>query len=126
MDSELTSRISAVVFQLATAEKQRLEAVGTFVELEELATEIGDEVTRQLMNQQLVDRSNQTAESTAAACCPDCGNPGSPGDPLHRQLQSRRGELSYHEPSFNCPACRRSFFPSGRPDGTSGPRHRDA
>jgi len=45
MDSELTTKISEVVFQLATAEKQRLEAAGTFVELEELATEIGDEVT---------------------------------------------------------------------------------
>lgn len=58
--SELTSKILDVVFQLTSAEKQRLEAAGTFVELEKLATEIGDEVTRQLMNQQLVKRSNQT------------------------------------------------------------------
>lgn len=125
MDSELTTKISDVVFQLASAEKQRLEAAGTFVELEELATEIGDEVTRQLMNQQLADRSNQTAESTSNACCPDCGSSGSPGDPLHRELQSTRGELSYHEPSFHCPNCRRSFFPSGRSDGLTGPGHRN-
>jgi hypothetical protein len=125
MDSELTTKISDVVFQLAAAEKQRLEAAGTFVELEELATEIGDEVTRQLMNQQLVDRSNETAESVAGVCCPDCGSPGSPGDPVHRELQSTRGELSYHEPSFHCHSCRRSFFPSGRSDGITNPSHRD-
>lgn len=126
MDSELTTKISEVVFQLATAEKQRLEAAGTFVELEELATEIGDEVTRQLMNQQLVDRSNRTAESETGFCCPDCSSVGSPGDPKHRELESRRGKLSYHEPSFYCQSCRRSFFPSGRSDGTSVPRHGDS
>ncbi len=125
MDSELTTNISDVVLQLASAEKQRLEAAGTFVELEELATGIGDEVTRQLMNQQLVDRSNQVAESDTDACCPDCGSSGSPSDPLHRELQSTRGELSYHEPSFDCPSCRRSFFPSGRSNGLTGPSDRD-
>ena len=83
MDSELKRRISGVVFQLATAEKQRLEAAGTFVELEELTAEIGDEVTRQLMNQHLADRSNRTAESPHEVCCPDCGGPGSPG-PSHQ------------------------------------------
>lgn len=126
MDSELTTKISDVVFQLATAEKERLEAAGTFVELEELATEIGDEVTRQLMNQQLVDRSNQAAESAADVCCPDCGSPGVPGAPLHRELQCTRGELSYHEPSFDCRSCRRSFFPSGRSDGITVPSHSDS
>jgi hypothetical protein len=125
MDSELTTKISDVVFQLASAEKQRLEAAGTFIELEELATEIGDEVTRQLMNQQLVDRSNQTAESATAGCCPDCGSSGSLGDPLHRELQSTRGKLNYHEPSFDCPSCRRSFFPSSRSNGLTGPSHGD-
>ncbi len=125
MDSELTTKISDVVLQLAAAEKQRLEAAGTFVEIEELTIEIGDEVTRQLMNHQLVDRSNQIAESTTDACCPDCGSPGSPGDPLHRELQSKRGKLSYHEPSFDCRSCRRSFFPSGRSNGLTSSSDRD-
>ncbi len=77
MDSELTTKISEVVNQLAAAEKQRLAAAGTFIELEELAMEIGDEVTRQLMNRELVDRSNQTAEASTADC-PDCSSSGSP------------------------------------------------
>jgi len=114
-----------VVLQLAAAEKQRLEAAGTFVELEELAIEIGDAVTCQLMNHQLVDRSNQLAESGTDSCCPDCGSPGVPGDPLHRELQSTRGELSYHEPSFDCHSCRRSFFPSSGPNGFTSSSHRD-
>lgn len=125
MDSELTTKISDVVNQLAAAEKQRLAAAGTFIELEELAIEIGDEVTRQLMNRELVDRSNQTAEASTADC-PDCSSSGSPGDPLHRELQSTRGELSYHEPSFHCPSCRRNFFPSGRPNGIASPRNGDS
>jgi len=49
MDSELTARISGIVRQLADREQKRLLAAGTFIEIEELACEIGDEVTRQLM-----------------------------------------------------------------------------
>ena len=60
MDSELKSRLSGIVRQLAEQEHQRLRAAGTIVELEELACEIGDEVTRQLMSGALAERSSRS------------------------------------------------------------------
>ena len=121
MDSELSSKISGIVSELALAEQERLKAAGTFVELEDLASEIGDEVTRQLMGQELSDRSNEAAQDETALC-PDCGECCHRCEARHRQLQSSRGKISYHEPSFYCLECRRSFFPSSRPHGATSPR----
>lgn len=73
MDSELKSRISVVVEQLAKQEQQRLKAAGTFIELEELACEIGDEVTQQMLGSELADRCNRAADQTHA--CPTCNCP---------------------------------------------------
>lgn len=116
MDSELSSKISGIVSELAKVEQARLQAAGTFVELEELACEIGDEVTRQLMGSELGDRSNSAASDTAL--CPDCGECCHQAEAAHhRRLTSSRGEVSYHEPTFYCRDCRRSFFPGSRPNG---------
>ena len=122
MDSELSSKISGAVSQLAKAEQDRLKAAGTFVELEELACEIGDEVTRQLLGSELVDRSNFAASDTAL--CPDCGECCHQAEAHHRQLISSRGQIGYHEPRFFCRDCRRSFFPGSWPDGA--PRQGDS
>lgn len=122
MDSELSSKISSIVSELAVAEQERLKAAGTFVELEDLASEIGDEVTRQLMGHELSDRSNEVAQDDTALC-PDCGECCHRCEASHRQLQSSRGTISYHEPGFNCRQYRRSFFPSSRSNGTAGPRN---
>jgi uncharacterized protein with PIN domain len=116
MDSELTTRISGIVRQLAEQEQQRLRAAGTFVELEELACEIGDEVTRQLLSGELGERSNEVAESETQAC-PDCGQSSSKSEAQHRKLDSSRGEIEYFEPAYHCPTCRRAFFPGSRIDG---------
>jgi uncharacterized protein with PIN domain len=115
MDSELSTRISGVVNQLAGQEQQRLRAAGTFVELEELACEIGDEVTRQLMSGQLAERSNEAAESDSQVC-PDCGQSSSQCDTQHRKVDSSRGPIEYFEPAYHCPSCRRAFFPGSRLD----------
>ncbi len=117
MDSELSRKISGIVAELAEAEQARLQAAGTFVELEELACEIGDEVTRQLMGGELADRGNAAASDTAL--CPDCGECCHQNEAPPRRLTSSRGEVSYHEPTFYCRDCRRSFFPSGRSDGAA-------
>ena len=45
MDSELKSKVSGLARELAKQERARLRAAGTFIELEELACEIGDELT---------------------------------------------------------------------------------
>jgi len=115
MDSELSTRISGIVRQLAEQEHARLRAAGTFVELEELACEIGDEVTRQLMSEELAGRSNEAAEAESQAC-PDCGQSSCNSEAHHRKLDSLRGEVEYFEPAYHCPTCRRAFFPGSRLD----------
>lgn len=115
MDSDLRSRISGFVKQMAEQEQRRLRAAGTFVELEELACEIGDEVTRQLMGAELAERSNEAAEA-GSQCCPDCGQASSRADTQHRKLDSSRGRVEYFEPAYHCPSCRRAFFPGSRLD----------
>jgi len=110
MDGRLQAKVKALTKELAHEEQARLRAAGTMVELEELACEIGDEFTNQLMSLEMADRSNQAAE--AATCeCPDCGYCCGQGNPNSRKLAGLRGEVSYYEPAFYCPVCRRSFFP---------------
>jgi hypothetical protein len=42
--------------------------------------------------------------------CPDCGA-ACPVKPQPRRLVVRGGSLTFDEPAFRCPACRRDFFP---------------
>ncbi len=117
MDGHLKAKVRALTRELAREERTRLQAARTMIELEELACEIGDEFTSQLVSLEMAKRSNQAAEA-ATYECPDCGNCCGQGDPKSRQLAGLRGEIRYHKPTFYCPACRRSFFPgsrSGRP-----------
>jgi hypothetical protein len=125
MDGRLKSKVKAMVQELAREEQARLRAAGTMIELEELACEIGDEFTVQLMSLEMADRSNEAAEAETCEC-PDCGNCCGQGDPNSRTLASVRGEVSYREPVFDCPTCRRSFFPGSRQGGPAGPGDGDA
>lgn len=125
MDSELTTRISGLIRQLAEQEHNRLRAAGTIVELEDLACEIGDEVTRQLLGGELADRSNEAAEVESQPC-PDCGLGSTRREPHRRRLDSSRGELEYFEPAFHCSACRRAFFPGSGINRSAGESYPDA
>jgi len=125
MESELKTRLAGIVGQLAAQEQERLRAAGTIVELEELACEIGDEVTRQLMRGELAERGNEAAEE-ATQVCPDCGQATANSDRHHRRLESVRGEIEYFEPAYHCPSCRRAFFPGSRIDRLVRASHRDA
>jgi hypothetical protein len=125
MDSELRTRISGIINQLAKQEHQRLRAAGTFVELEELACEIGDEVTRQLMAGQLAERGDEVATGGSQPC-PDCGQSSSRAEMEHRELDSLRGPIEYDEPAFHCPTCRRDFFPGSRLDRFATASHHDS
>lgn len=125
MDGRLLAKVRSLAMELAREEQARLRAAGTMVELEELACEIGDEFTSQLVSLEMADRSNEAAE--AATCeCPDCGNCCGQVDPKSRQLTGLRGSINYHEPAYFCPACRRSFFPGSCQGGPLSPRDSDA
>lgn len=125
MDSELKGRVSEIVQQLARQEQRRLRAAGTFVELEQLACEIGDEVTRQLLNGQLTERSQEVAAAPSQPC-PDCGQSSSQSELRHRELDGLRGTIEYDDPAYHCPSCRRAFFPGSRLHGLAGQGHGDS
>lgn len=113
MDDRLRREVLELVGELAIREKDRLADLGTFVEIEDLTAEIGDEVGRQLANLELSRRSEVLCEQPTHAC-PDCGKACRSAPSLEPIiLQGLRGEIEYGEPRCHCSRCRRDFFPSG-------------
>jgi hypothetical protein len=82
-----------------------------FSDLEELAVQIGQAVSRQLLDQAL---QQQAAAPVPAQdqVCPSCGQPVEAGTPEPRVIRTRAGESHWPEPHSYCRRCRRSFFPS--------------
>lgn len=115
MDDRLRRRIREMSTQLAMEEKEQLEAAGTFVDLERLTMDIGDELTRQLTSLLLASRAEYATEQKVHAC-PDCDKECEvEAEPEPLILQGMRGEIAYEEPRCFCSRCRRAFFP-GRKD----------
>ena len=80
----------------------------SFVELEEVAVQLGQAITRELLNRSLA----RQAESTAETVCPTCRSESTAREPEPRTLTTRAGPVDWEEPRRHCPRCRRSFFPS--------------
>lgn len=113
MDDRLRREVLGFIEGLAVREKDRLAALGTFAEIEDLTAEIGDEVTRQLARFELTRRAEAMIEAGGHAC-PECGKES----PVEAELeplilQGQRGEIEYSEPVCQCTRCRVSFFPAG-------------
>ena len=126
MDDRIRREVSEFVAAMAASQQEKLAAAGTFVEIEELTAEIGDEAARQLANLELSRRPEALCEQPTHAC-PDCGKECRVEPDLEPIiLQGIRGEIEYAEPRCHCSRCRRDFFPSGRPIGASAARERDA
>ena len=124
MDGRLKAKVRSLSMELALEEQARLRAAGTMVELEELACEIGDEITVQMVSIEMSRRAEEAAEAMTCEC-PDCGDCCIQGNPKSRRLTGLRGDVSYREPSYHCPACRRSFFPGSCSRGPDRPRDDD-
>ena len=126
MDDRIQRQVSEFVAALAKSQQEKLAAAGTFVDIEELTAEVGDEVARQLANLELSRRSAVLCEQPTHAC-PDCGKECSVEPDLEPIiLQGMRGEIEYSEPRCHCSCCRRDFFPSGRQIGEADARECDA
>ncbi len=113
MDDRLRREVLGFIEGLAVREKDRLAALGTFAEIEDLTAEIGDEVTRQLAQLELTRRADEMIEA-GVHTCPECGKEA----PVEAELeplilQGQRVEIEYSEPVCKCTRCRVSFFPSG-------------
>ena len=126
MEDQVRREVREFAAELAKKHQSELEGAGTFVDIEELTAEIGDEVARQLANLELQRRSQAVGEASTHPC-PDCDAEC----PIEADLepvilQGMRGEIEYQEPRCYCNRCRRSFFPSVRSIGTSAAREPDA
>jgi len=88
-----------------------------FADLEELAVEIGQAVSRSLMDQALT-RQSPTVPPEAETCS-GCGGHVEPTDDTQpRAVLTRVGTAHWPEPKRYCPRCRAAFFPS---DPGAGP-----
>lgn len=111
MDDRLRERVQGFVEQLLKEEKSSLRKAQTFLEIENLAIEVGDEIARRLASGDLSKRSQEAADQEQFHC-PECGRRCAveqDHEPLI--LQGRRGEIEYSEPRCHCRSCRRDFFP---------------
>jgi hypothetical protein len=82
-----------------------------FSELEEIAGTLGDEMARQLIENQVGGQAEDWPEE-ALGECPVCGGHARKAPDEPRILKTTRGEVAWKERVRNCPSCRRAFFPS--------------
>ena len=77
-----------------------------FSDLEELAVQVGQRVSQQILDQAL---QRQAAEPVLEEdrVCPTCQRPLKPGDPEPRIVQTRVGDAEWKEPSAARHSCRR-------------------
>jgi len=87
-----------------------------FEELEDRAFELGQALARRLVRELVAEQAEEEVPEGFRPC-PSCG--GRVAEPADdeahweaRCLESRSGEVPWHEPRRYCPACRRDFFPS--------------
>jgi hypothetical protein len=88
----------------------------TFAEREERACELGDALTRWLLEEHLA--ADEAADPGERVDCPICGRAVVCGEPeaqemQRRRLLTRRGRVDFERAARRCPPCRRIFFPPG-------------
>jgi hypothetical protein len=86
----------------------------TFDERESRACEVGDSLTRRLIEEHL--EADESADPGVEVACPSCGQAVTCETPEkvemeNRQVQTRRGKVEYERASRRCKRCRRVFFP---------------
>ena len=81
-------------------------------DLEGPATDVGDTLTRKLLQMLLAEQAEEMDQSPEA--CSHCGTRFVPKPDQARRLQTRRGHVHWKQPVRRCTKCRRDFFPSGQ------------
>lgn len=87
-----------------------------FSDLEEVAVQVGQALSKQMLDQAL-QRQAAEAAPVEDQVCPTCQGPLNGGDPEPRIVQTRVGDAEWKEASTFCPRCRRDFFPSVEASG---------
>jgi len=119
MDYREKSEILRIMHEVVEEQADALDGAGTLLELELVASRMGEEVARRIEQRQLERRAKQIA--TKEASCPDCGTLCGDRQMERTVLQSGQGKLCYEQPKYYCRQCRRHFFPDGRSTGDTCP-----
>jgi hypothetical protein len=82
----------------------------TFADFEELAVQLGQTLSTELLRQGLARQAQ--AVPPQADACPSCGGAVAPAEPEPRRVTTRAGEVGWQEPKRYCDHCRKVFFPS--------------
>jgi hypothetical protein len=88
----------------------------TFQEREDRACELGDALTRRLLEEHLA--AEELADPGIEVACPICAKVVLCESPQkaelqRRQVRTRRGGVEYERAARRCKRCRRVFFPRG-------------
>lgn len=88
----------------------------TFAEREERACELGDGLTRRLLEEHL--GADEAADPCGDVVCPICGRAVAREAKKkvvkeNREVITRRGMIHYERAARRCKSCRRIFFPAG-------------
>ena len=88
----------------------------TFAERENRACELGDALTRRLLEEHL--SADELADPGHEVNCPICGQPVPCASPEKvelekRRVETKRGPVDYERAARQCKPCRRVFFPRG-------------
>ena len=88
----------------------------TFEQREDRACELGDALTRRLLEEHLA--ADDLADPGVEVPCPICGRivlcpSPEKAEMQRRQVRTRRGTVDYERAARRCPPCRRVFFPRG-------------
>jgi hypothetical protein len=86
----------------------------TFSQREDRACELGDGLTRRLLEEHL--GADEAADPGGQVACPICGGPVACDEPEkvemeNREVLTRRGKVQYERAARRCSRCRRIFFP---------------
>ena len=118
---ELSERRRKFLEEAGRAYDQMLGSDGqnglvTFAQREDRACELGDGLTRRLLQEHL--EVDDAAVPDTEIPCPICGRPVPCEEPEEVEKQSRdvltrRGKVQYERAARRCRPCRRIFFPPG-------------
>jgi hypothetical protein len=96
----------------------------TFTQREDLAVELGQKLTGELLHDHVAGDSQVQPCGTSAVCCPKCKQAAErvtqPKEKLpERELATRAGTIKLAREQWRCRRCRRLFF-SARPTAATG------
>ena len=116
---ELRARRQDFLEEAAKAFDQMLGPDGqnglvTFEEREDRACDLGDALTRRLLEEHLA--ADGAIDPDEQVLCPICGGPVVCQSPEEvelqpRRVQTRRGPVDFERAARQCESCRRVFFP---------------